>query len=675
MPHIRAYLRIAAVVCAALTTCAVVRAQSLDTAFNPAPNGRIVTIAVQPDGKILIGGTFTALGSGAGAVTRHNLARLNRDGSVDTSFNPGATGKVAAFALQPDGKILVGGSFTALGGGGTGTMPRSKLGRLNADGSIDPNFDPGATGDGIYALAVQPDGRIVVGGGFTALGGGGAGTTPRANIGRLDADGSIDPGFDPGAPGDGVYAIALQKDGRVVAVGDFTTGKGPAARQGIARFNADGSLDTAFNPAPDGEVDCLALQPDGRIVIGGAFTKLGAGAANATPRYFIARLNTDGAPDMGFNPGADGAVWAVAVQADGQIVVSGYLTRLGGGRWGANTRNGIGRVNADGTLDAAFDPGANERVRALVAQADGKILAGGAFKTFGGGGIGTAPHPYLVRLNADAHRAAPSALAPPLPAQIRPFLRDPSGLSGVTATSGTDRSVTIRVIYDNYVKTEGLTKDWGLSLLIEGLEKRVLFDTGAKADIFASNVKQMKLDLATVDLLVLSHEHGDHTGGIPAFVTMRRGIPVLMPRWFTDAFKKRMDDDGLTPMLVGGPAKITEHLYSSGEFDFEIPEQALVLDTRDGLVVITGCSHPGVVDMLRTIKTAFKKNISMVIGGFHLLEKTDAEMGAIIGDLKALGVVKCGATHCTGDKQIGMIKDAFGANYVELGVGNAIVIK
>jgi len=270
---------------------------------------------------------------------------------------------------------------------------------------------------------------------------------------------------------------------------------------------------------------------------------------------------------------------------------------------------------------------------------------------------------------------AACGLASAQPAPARPTLSDQPGLTGVTATSGIDRPVTIRVIYDNYVKTQGLAKDWGLSLLIDGLEKRVLFDTGAKADIFASNVKQMKLDLSTVDLLVLSHEHSDHTAGIPAFVTMRRGIPMLMPHSLTDAFKKQMDDAGLTPLLVGGPAAITTHLYTSGEFDYQIPEQALVLDTRDGLVVITGCSHPGIVDMLRTIKTAFKKNIAMVVGGFHLLEKTAPETQAIIGDLKALGVVKCGATHCTGDTQIGMFKEAFGANYVELGVGNALVIR
>lgn len=267
--------------------------------------------------------------------------------------------------------------------------------------------------------------------------------------------------------------------------------------------------------------------------------------------------------------------------------------------------------------------------------------------------------------------AAPNLLRAQSPAANQML----GGLTGVTAASGIDRPVTIRVIYDNYVKTEGLTGDWGLSLLIEGLEKRVLFDTGTKPGIFASNVRRMMLDLSTVELLVLSHEHGDHTGGIPAFVAMRRGIPVVMPHSFTDAFKKRMDDVDLTPVLVGGPAAITRHLYTSGEFDDTTPEQALVLDTRDGLVVVTGCAHPGIVGMLQTIRTAFRKDVSMVIGGFHLMQKSETEMVAIIAGMKSIGLVKCGATHCTGDRQILQLKKAFGANYVPLGVGNTLVIR
>jgi hypothetical protein len=104
-------------------------------------------------------------------------------------------------------------------------------------------------------------------------------------------------------------------------------------------------------------------------------------------------------------------------------------------------------------------------------------------------------------------------------------------------------------------------------------------------------------------------------------------------------------------VLAGGPAKIARHFFSSVQFDYQIPEQALVVDTRDGLVVITGCSHPGIVDMLRAIKTAFAKNVSMVVGGSHLPDKTEAEMMAAVADLKSLGVATCGATHCTGGRR------------------------
>ncbi len=130
----------------------------------------------------------------------------------------------------------------------------------------------------------------------------------------------------------------------------------------------------------------------------------------------------------------------------------------------------------------------------------------------------------------------------------------------------------------------------------------------------------------------------------------------------------------LDPFLVSDPAMICEHLYTSGEFEYKIPEQALVLDTGKGLVVMTGCSHPGIVRMLTEIRSTFKKDIYMVFGGFHLMDKSESEMNEIIANIKALGVVKCGATHCTGEKQIRMFRDSFGENYVELGAGNTIIL-
>jgi len=258
--------------------------------------------------------------------------------------------------------------------------------------------------------------------------------------------------------------------------------------------------------------------------------------------------------------------------------------------------------------------------------------------------------------------------------QDYPWLGNQEGLSSLTSSSGIIKPVTVRVIYDNYASVDSLMPDWGYSVVIEGLEKTILFDTGTKPDIFASNFRKMGLDASEIDFLVLSHEHGDHIGGISSFVKMKTDIPVIIPHSFTKAFKKRMESLGLKPILVKEPAMICEDLYTSGEFDFPIAEQALVLDTKQGLVVMTGCSHPGIVEMLKEIKTSFNKNIYMVFGGFHLLEKSEEEMDVIISAMKALGVVKCGATHCTGDKQIKMFRDAFGENYFDLGAGNIIVI-
>jgi 7,8-dihydropterin-6-yl-methyl-4-(beta-D-ribofuranosyl)aminobenzene 5'-phosphate synthase len=258
--------------------------------------------------------------------------------------------------------------------------------------------------------------------------------------------------------------------------------------------------------------------------------------------------------------------------------------------------------------------------------------------------------------------------------QDYPWLSNQEGLSSLASSDGIVKPVTVSVIYDNYVRVDSLTADWGYAIVIEGLEKTILFDTGTKPDIFASNFREMGIDASEIDFLVLSHEHGDHTGGISSFVKMKTDIPVIIPYSFSMAFKKKMDSLGLKPLLVKEPAMICEDLYTSGEFDFHIAEQALVLDTKQGLVVMTGCSHPGIVEMLKEIETSFNKNIYMVFGGFHLLEKSKEEMDTIISEMKALGVVKCGATHCTGDRQIKMFRDAFGENYFELGAGNTFVI-
>ena len=374
---------------------------SLDTSFNPGANGNVNGVVRQPDGRILVFGEFTMLGGGfTGTTARQYLGRLNADGSLDTSFNPGANGRIVALALQPDGKILVAGFFTGLGGG-TGTTPRANIGRLDADGSVDVSFNPGANGQ-VGGLALQADGKILVGGAFTMLGGGGTGTTTRNRIGRLNPDGSLDTGFNPGA-NNSVFELAVQADGKIVVTGFFTGlggGTGTTSRNRIGRLNNDGSLDASFDPGANGTVGALAVQADGKLMVGGTFTALGGGTGT-TPRRNVGRLNADGSVDS-FDPGTTGTgdVFALLQQADGKILVGGFFTGLGGST-GTTPRSHLGRLYADGTVDADLNPGANGHVITLAVQRDGKILAGGGFTMLGGGGTGTAARSYVARLNPD----------------------------------------------------------------------------------------------------------------------------------------------------------------------------------------------------------------------------------------------------------------------------------
>jgi uncharacterized delta-60 repeat protein len=325
--------------------------------FNPGADGLINALALQPDGKILVGGAFVSLAG----QPRSRIARLNADGTLDAGFNPGANSDVYALVVQADGRIVVGGAFTSLGGG-----TRSRIGRLNTDGTQDIGFSPGANSD-VYALVVQPDGKIVVGGYFTTLGGG-----TRNRIARLNADGTLDVAFSPGAD-DRVNSLAVQADGKILVGGSFST-LGGQPRDYLGRLNADGTLDVGFDPGADDWVYSLAVQADGKILVGGWFSTLGGQTRNC-----IARLNTDGTADSGFSPGANDEVDSLAVQADGKILVGGNFTTLGG-----QTRNYVGRLNADGVVDAGFDPGADGWVYSLAVQADGKILVGGSFSTLRG---------------------------------------------------------------------------------------------------------------------------------------------------------------------------------------------------------------------------------------------------------------------------------------------------
>lgn len=404
--------RASPVACAAVTLVLALSARAdAQTGFDPGADGPVNVIVVQPDGKILVGGLFNHLGGGGtGTAARKNIGRLNADGSIDTSFDPGTvagaptSGAVYALALQPDGKILVGGDFTGVAG-----SSYRYLARLNADGSSDASWRDTNPQGPIYAIALQPDGKVLVGGHFRFL----FLLGPRMGLARLTADGDLDAGFDPGVEigtFGAVVCIAVQPDGKIIVGGSFIgigNGTGDTPRSDIGRINADGTLDASFDPGAsfitsDGDLGTVAsiiVQPDNNILVGGRFSLLGGGGIGVTARRNIGRLTPAGAIDASFDPGAgdildpdvdQSSVLALVLQADGKIVLGGEFKKLGGGGIGTTARNFLGRVAADGSLDATFDPGAlasNQfsSVNVLMAQPGGDMLVGGSFKGLGGG--------------------------------------------------------------------------------------------------------------------------------------------------------------------------------------------------------------------------------------------------------------------------------------------------
>jgi uncharacterized delta-60 repeat protein len=235
----------------------------------------------------------------------------------------------------------------------------------------------------VFAIAVQPDHKILIGGGFTKVG-----RTSRSRVARLQADGSLDAGFDPGTGANGLVEVLIPRaDGRILIGGRFTTVQGQS-RPYLARLTSTGGLDSSFDVRPDGFVLAAVEVPGGDWVIGGSFTSV-----NGVPRAGLARLNQDGVLDPGFNPGLNRALHALAAGGDGSVWLAGDFSSVQG-----VARSRVARWLAGGSVDPQFDPGAgpNQAVTALTLQAGGRPVIGGAFIEYDG-----EPCWYLARLNFD----------------------------------------------------------------------------------------------------------------------------------------------------------------------------------------------------------------------------------------------------------------------------------
>lgn len=363
-----------------------VRGQSALDGFDPNANGVIRVIVVQPDGKILIGGDFTTLAPNGGAtVTRNHIARLNSDGTLDTAFDPYASADVYAIAVQTDGKVIAGGNFLYIGG-----QPRHFLARLDGTTGLADSFDAGPD-DVVRAVAVQTDGKILAGGYFSLVGG-----VERFHIARFDGTTGLLDSFDPGAE-NVVFSIVLQANGKILVGGRFIN-IGGEMRRGIARLDPTTGHADSFDPSvdaggfPPDDVYAIAVQADGKILLGGSFINV-----SGLSRDGIARVDpTTGQADS-FNPSANEIVYAIAVQADGRILAGGNFTSIGG-----EARNHIARLSpVTGQADSFAPQTISGGVISIAVQADGKILAGGFFTAVAPNGGALVTRNRIARVEAD----------------------------------------------------------------------------------------------------------------------------------------------------------------------------------------------------------------------------------------------------------------------------------
>jgi len=237
-----------------------------------------------------------------------------------------------------------------------------------------------------------------------------------------------------------------------------------------------------------------------------------------------------------------------------------------------------------------------------------------------------------------------------------------------------NQEFTFTVVYDNNPYNPDLKTDWGFSCFIQGAEKNILFDTGTRGNILLSNMNRLSIDPQDIEIVVLSHFHKDHTGGLPALLKENPNVTVYVPDFFPSQFKNSIKEAGASYVDVKSHQKIEENVYTSGVISGWINEQSLIVDSKKGLVLITGCAHPRIVNIIETVKDLTKKDIFLVFGGFHLTGFEDPEIHEIIRSFKQQGVKKTGPSHCSGKEARSLFNQAYGDDYIAIGVGKEITV-
>lgn len=244
-----------------------------------------------------------------------------------------------------------------------------------------------------------------------------------------------------------------------------------------------------------------------------------------------------------------------------------------------------------------------------------------------------------------------------------------------TINENLPESVRITVVYDNNPMINGLQTDWGFACVLEVGKTKILFDTGDNGNILLSNMAELNIDPKNVDFVFLSHFHHDHTGGLCEFLKRNPDVDVFYPQSFPSEIIEEIKNSGARPVPVSSPKQLRTNIFSLGELENVIPEQSLAINTRRGIVVITGCAHPGIINILEKANAYFpEKMIYLALGGFHLHRKNEDETGDTINKLLNMNILNVAPTHCSGYFARKLFKEMFNNNYLETGIGKVIRI-
>jgi len=234
--------------------------------------------------------------------------------------------------------------------------------------------------------------------------------------------------------------------------------------------------------------------------------------------------------------------------------------------------------------------------------------------------------------------------------------------------------LVITIVHDNNPWVDSLKTAWGFSAFVTGPEKTILFDTGSDGTLLLENMAKLQIDPGRIDIVVLSHLHGDHTGGLTGLLKKNPRVQVFLPGSFPAKFKTAVQGHGTTLVEIKEPQEICRNVSTTGVLGRRVKEQALVIRTQRGWVVLTGCAHPGVARIVKEVRHLYEESILFVIGGFHLEWMTKGRVRRIIAAFQSYGIRYVAPTHCSGDKARQLFRQSYGAGYVEAGAGKTITL-